>query len=568
MQFILPTSVLAASIALSVTVPGQTTPRIPDLELLQARGSAACGPSASQTLNGACTPEWVSTFGPVGNPDIEHPVSVATAFGSGAARSWVTVRERATPSGAVHPFVDAWDGSGWTTLGEVTGIGAPTVSMLQVLDDGNGERLYAGGNFNAIDGVAAQGIAVHDGVGWSALGGGVAGSALCAALFDAGQGPGLIVGGIFATAGGVAAEGIASWDGAAWSPMAGGSLNQGGRATALIVDESGPAPVLYVGGVFVHAGGVNCNSIARWNGSAWSNLGPGFMQFLFPGTVRDLALFDEGQGPRLFAAGSIDLPGFGGVGGIVRWNGTSWSPVGGANAGGLGSQHMLVHDDGTGLELYLGGVLDLPGGQTVRGVSRWDGARWEALPGAPFQFVDSLSVFDPGDGRALMCAGSFLTSPAGDAFVTRWRGCPASVGAVYCAPAVPNSTGVGAELAALGSTVVAEDDLFLSATNLPNDSFGVFLASQAQGFFPGYNGSQGTLCLGGMVGYFARPGEVQNSGAGGELGLALDLTSLPTPTGAVPATPGDTWHFQAWYRDRALLGARSNFTPGISVAFE
>src|SRR5688572_8847360 len=155
MQFAQTALALAASIALSVTVAGQTTPRIPDLELLVARGLAAGGPSVSKALDGVCTPEWASTFGPVGNPNVEHPVPLATAFGSGAARRWIAVRQRATPGGALGTFVDAWDGSGWTTLGQVQVLGgtfAPPVSMLQVLDDGSGERLYAGGSFTAIGG--------------------------------------------------------------------------------------------------------------------------------------------------------------------------------------------------------------------------------------------------------------------------------------------------------------------------------------------------------------------------------------------------------------------------------
>src|SRR5688572_5387073 len=95
----------------------------------------------------------------------------------------------------------------------------------------------------------------------------VDGSARCAASFDAGQGPVLIVGGRFTTAGGVQASNIASWDGATWSPLAGGGI-LGDHATVLAVDESGPGPVLYVGGTFGAAGNVSdCRSIARWDGS-------------------------------------------------------------------------------------------------------------------------------------------------------------------------------------------------------------------------------------------------------------------------------------------------------------
>jgi len=424
-----------------------------------------------------------------GNLDLQRPVKVAATFGSGAARRWVAVRERTDTSGVVRPFVDAWDGSGWTSLGAATGTTTPSVAMLQVLDDGSGERLYAGGSFTTIGGVPANGIAVHDGAAWSALGAGVAGRALCAALFDGGQGEVLVVGGDFSVAGGAVARGIATFDGGAWSELGGGLL---GTARALAVDESAVTPTLYVAGTFGSAGNVSCRSIARWNGSTWSPLGPGLGQFVFNGDVQDVALFDEGQGPRLFVTGVFEVPNAQSFSGIARWDGTSWTTVGGASAQGAGNQRLLVHDDGTGPVLYLGATVSGPGGlELARGVARWDGATWGALPGEPFDGVMSLSVFNPGDGRALMCAGWFQHSPAGDAFVTRWRGCPAVVGGVYCAPAASNSTGVGATLTALGSTLVVEDDVLLSAADLPLNSFGVFLASRAQGFFPGYSGSTG-----------------------------------------------------------------------------
>ena len=41
----------------------------------------------------------------------------------------------------------------------------------------------------------------------------------------------------------------------------------------------------------------------------------------------------------------------------------------------------------------------------------------------------------------------------------------------------------------------------------------------------------------------------------------------PTPTGLVQVAAGETWNFQAWYRD-ANPGPTSNFTPSVSVLFE
>ena len=118
----------------------------------------------------------------------------------------------------------------------------------------------------------------------------------------------------------------------------------------------------------------------------------------------------------------------------------------------------------------------------------------------------------------------------------------------------------------MGSSVVGLNDLVLEAADLPPNSFGFFLTSQSQGFVTSPGGSAGNLCLGGAVGRYVGQGQIQNSGGSGEISLVLDLTAMPTPTGFVPVQPGDTWNFQAWYRD-ANPGPTSNFTDAVSVRF-
>ena len=144
-----------------------------------------------------------------------------------------------------------------------------------------------------------------------------------------------------------------------------------------------------------------------------------------------------------------------------------------------------------------------------------------------------------------------------------------SVGSEYCGATVPNSTGLPASLAAVGSEIIAIHRLRLDASDLPQSSPGFFLTSRTQGLVTGVPGSVGTLCLGGSIGRFIGPGQVQNSGAAGAFSLAIDLTALPDPTlGLVAALPGETWNFQAWYRDITLAGgATSNFSSAIAVQF-
>ena len=123
------------------------------------------------------------------------------------------------------------------------------------------------------------------------------------------------------------------------------------------------------------------------------------------------------------------------------------------------------------------------------------------------------------------------------------------------------ATPPAAEVTDLDSIVaVVNDDVTLTASQLPPGQFGYFLAGQTQGFFQP-PASQGYICLSGAIGRFNQP---QNVGQGPTFSIQVDLTAVPQPTGFVVVLPGDTWNFQCWYRD---MGAASNFTDGVSVTF-
>ncbi|MEM1448242.1 MAG: VCBS repeat-containing protein [Planctomycetota bacterium] len=130
----------------------------------------------------------------------------------------------------------------------------------------------------------------------------------------------------------------------------------------------------------------------------------------------------------------------------------------------------------------------------------------------------------------------------------------------------PTSTGARARLEAFGVTRVPENDLALFAYDLPASSFTFFLASRTPGSIAHPGGSAGTLCLNGAIGRYVGPGEIQSSGASGVVDLRVDLTRVPQPTGPVQAIAGETWHFQAWFRDVDGAGAAtSNFTGSLAV---
>jgi hypothetical protein len=139
------------------------------------------------------------------------------------------------------------------------------------------------------------------------------------------------------------------------------------------------------------------------------------------------------------------------------------------------------------------------------------------------------------------------------------------LGTNYCTPN-PNSTGATGSISASGSLQVANNDLVLAAEDLPLNSFGFFLVSRAQGFVPMPGGSQGNLCLSGAIGRFQQ--QVQSSGATGSFSIPVNLSAIPTPTGAVMAQAGDTWNFQAWHRDASGGAPTSNFSDGLEVLLQ
>ena len=142
----------------------------------------------------------------------------------------------------------------------------------------------------------------------------------------------------------------------------------------------------------------------------------------------------------------------------------------------------------------------------------------------------------------------------------------AAIGASYCGPAVANSSGTPGIIRAAGSDVVGMNDVTLIAMSLPANAFGYFVTSQTQGFAAQPGGSQGNLCLGGNVGRYLA--DVASSGDGGCLTLSIDLLLVPQPTGSAAVAPGDTWNFQAWFRDSVGGTATSNFTDGVEIVFQ
>lgn len=314
-----------------------------------------------------------------------------------------------TAGGGSANRIAKWDGTQWTSLG--TGMNN-YVFALEAHNDGNGSALYAGGVFTNAGGVSVKRAAKWDGNSWTALGGGMNHNIHDLQTFNDGNGPGLYAAGVFWLADGESARRIAKWNGSQWEAL-GTGLNNNAYALAVYNDGNGDA--LYAGGLFTSAGDESADRIAKWDGSQWSTLGLGMDRY-----VDTLLAYEDEHGPVLYAGGVFTTAGSLQANNIAKWNGTNWTNRG-LGVGGLdGSINaMVVHNDGSGPALYIGGDFTTAGGVAASNIAKWDGTQWQPLSNGIGGAVNALAVYD----SELYAAGSFTTASGISASrIAKWNG--------------------------------------------------------------------------------------------------------------------------------------------------
>ena len=298
-----------------------------------------------------------------------------------------------------------WDGSTWSALdsGMSTASGVDGEIRAFAVE---GKNLYAGGNFFFAGSVLVKHIAKWDGTEWSALGSGIEGplqtiyeTVMALALDGAGN---LYAGGEFGTAGGISAKNIAKWDGTGWSALGSGidadQMYHYPGVSAIVVDGRGD---LYAGGRFQIVGGVAAKSIAKWDGASWSALGGGI-----EGSVNVLAV--DGAG-NLYAGGDFNTAGGVAANHIAKWDGTEWSALGSGLVDteplGYTSVEVLAVDAGG--DLYVSGHFNTAGGVAVSNIAKWDGSTWSALGEGMSGVVRAFAKDSAGN---LYAQGDFTTA--------------------------------------------------------------------------------------------------------------------------------------------------------------
>jgi len=284
---------------------------------------------------------------------------------------------------------------------------------MATFDDGRGEALYVAGDLFEVGGTRVQLVGRWDGEHWEPLldGSGLGlsgGSVGVLQVYDDGRGLALYAAGTFTRAGGEFVQGIARWDGSAWESLE-GPLGIGieGTIQSMAVYDAGDGAKLYVGGLFDRAGGISVANIVSWDGQQFARLGSGFGAGV-DNRVLAMEVYEEPDGARLFVGGFFDsamgIP----AEGIARWDGENWSTVG-SIVGDYRVSALEVYDDGVGAQLYAaGGDLDT-GAAQIDGLARWDGTQWTAVGDLEFEggVPDVLHAQQSGDQRSLFVGGGF-----------------------------------------------------------------------------------------------------------------------------------------------------------------
>lgn len=357
-----------------LTIRGGSHPiigRLCALVLVMLLAASAQIAGAAFPLSGPSTP-LSSILNPDGSVNLSAGVSGTldvsgwkmTSAPDGSPRFVATTKSGSPPAAdeLVGPESDSndiyWDD-------QFSGLAGTDGSINAAVVTSSG-KLVVGGSFLQAGDSSAHSIAMWDGKAWSALGDGISyvnnmGRTVYALAVD---GEEIYAGGDFSAAGGFPVSNIARWDGTSWHALGTGITEAPEGVMPVVNALTVLNGYVYAGGYFSVAGGVNVNSIARWDGSIWSSVGDGVV-----GSVSDFAAI----GNDLYVGGSFSTAGGISANNIARWDGVNWHAVGSGVNGGVASLCAK------GTDLYAAGSFTQAGTVSTKKVARWDGSNWQAL---------------------------------------------------------------------------------------------------------------------------------------------------------------------------------------------
>jgi len=359
----------------------------------------------------SCQPQWAEGLFQV--PGLEGDVAAVVVWDDGDGQALYAGGNFTLAGDTPIANLARWDGASWSPVGE--GPDGP-VYALAVYDDGSGPALFAGGEFDAVGALPANNIARWDGSGWSALAAGVDQRQVRTLIV---HDPGefepsvLLAGGDDRTDRGEPTDAIVRWNGSAWSAFPGAF---DGSVFTLAEFQTGDGAEVVAGGSFFSIDGTPARGVARYDGSAWRQIGAGL-----DSTVRGLAVFDEGSGPRLFAGGGFGRSGSIPMSNIARWTGAAWEEVGGGTSNTVTG--LAAIDGPSGPVLAVGGDFFRVGGESSPKIALWTASGWVRPGNVELDAVDCFTVFDSGEGEELIAAGKLVrVGEVPTTGIGRWNG--------------------------------------------------------------------------------------------------------------------------------------------------
>ncbi len=268
------------------------------------------------------------------------------------------------------------------------------------------DKFYVGASCvgtSTFTGITISGICTLVGSQIDTLDSGLSGYVYDATWFN-GQ---LIVGGNFSYAGpppfGVPfTKDIAAWDTSTnlWS-----SLTPAAGLNSSVECMETYNGNLYIGGMMTSVNGVVCDRLAKWNGSTWSDVGGGVN-----GSFEQVNTMVEYHG-WLYVGGDFSMVGAANLpaSGIAKWNGTQWDSVGGGVGGWINALEVDTVND----LLYAAGAFTFAGDSVAFGVAVWNDTIWRPV-GTGLDTLWATTDLEMFNGELYACGATVTVTTFGD----------------------------------------------------------------------------------------------------------------------------------------------------------
>lgn len=308
-----------------------------------------------------------------------------------------------------------WNGVKWDSMGAgINGLSGKDTSCLSCPPPGTSalityhNKLYYAGGCSSLGNVKAGGFGTWNGTNWDTIsiqpftaydGGGISTFAvinnklICAGLFDT-------------IAGQVGVYNIAAWNDTTWSSLNFPYIGNDDQGIYCVCEYKGN--IIVAGDFYGIINGDTLSQMAQYDGKKWLPVGQGIVGVYDQPTC--MVVYDS----DLYVAGLFSKADGNYGDNIQRWNGTSWSEVGGGLNYGTEFQLLIYHD-----KLCVIGGFSTAGGVPAQFIALWDGSQWCGLGSTFNRPVGNAWVYKD----TLYIAGTF-TKIDNDtiAYIAKWIG--------------------------------------------------------------------------------------------------------------------------------------------------